>query len=69
MNGWIGTFCRGVQLHCVLFACGVRVVPSHGDETVCVDEAHCAHVESGYDEVCRQLTHITHSHRWLEAER
>lgn len=62
------TFCSGVQLLSVFFAGGVRVVPGHGDETVCVQVAHSAHVESGHDEVHRQLAHVTDSHRRLEEE-
>lgn len=64
-RGSDGTFCRGVQLLGLFLAGGVRVVPSHGDETVCVHVAHSAHVESGHHEVHSQLAHITNSHGWL----
>lgn len=55
-----------MHLLSILFAGGVRVVPSHRDETVCVYVAHSIHVESGHNEVHRQLTHITDSHSWLQ---
>lgn len=64
----LDTFCRGVQLLGIFFAGGVRVVPSHGNETVCMDEAHSAHVESGHDQVHGQLGHIANSHGRLRTE-
>lgn len=60
-----GTFCRGVQLLSIFFAGSVRVVSSHGNETVCVYVANSAHVESGHNEVHSQLAHIPNSHCWL----
>lgn len=63
------TFGRSVQFLGVFFAGGVRVVSSHGDQAVCVHEAHSAHVQSGHQEVDSQLTHVTNGNRRLEGDK